>query len=132
MQWAFAFVVYPALILTYAGETAYLTRYPEKISNAYYSSLPRPVYWPMFVISTLAAIVASQSMISATFSIVKQSLALGCFPRVNVLHTSSEHQGQVYSPEINYALMILCVVLVIGFKGGVALANAYGKLSFLK
>ncbi|KAL3521604.1 hypothetical protein ACH5RR_019753 [Cinchona calisaya] len=126
IQWAFSFIVYPALIITYAGETAYLIKYPENITNAYYSSLPRPVYWPMFVISTLAAIVASQSMISASFSIVKQSLALGCFPRVNMRHTSSEHEGQVYSPEINYTLMIICVGLVIGFKGGVALANAYG------
>ncbi|CDP05102.1 unnamed protein product [Coffea canephora] len=130
IQWAFSFVVYPALIITYAGETAYLIKYPEKINNAYYSCLPRPVYWPMFVISTLAAVVASQSMISASFSIVKQSLTLGCFPPVKMVHTSSKHEGQVYSPEVNYALMILCVGLVIGFKGGVALANAYGKLPF--
>lgn len=124
---AFSFVVYPSLVLSYAGETAYLVRYPENINNAYYSSLPKPVYWPMFVISTLAAVVASQSMISATFSIVKQSLALGCFPRVNIIHTSSKHEGQIYSPEVNYILMILCVTLVLGFKGGVELANAYGK-----
>ncbi|KAL2527398.1 Potassium transporter 9 [Abeliophyllum distichum] len=127
IQLGFSFVVYPALILTYAGETAYLVKHPEKISDAYYSSLPDPVYWPMFVISTLAAVVASQSMISASFSIVKQSLALGCFPRVNIIHTSSQHEGQVYSPEINYILMILTVGLVVGFKGGVELANAYGK-----
>ncbi|XP_070033921.1 potassium transporter 26-like isoform X1 [Nicotiana tomentosiformis] len=126
IQLAFSFVVYPSLVLSYAGETAYLVRYPENINNAYYSSLPKSVYWPMFVISTLAAIVASQSMISATFSIVKQSLALGCFPRVNIIHTSSKHEGQIYSPEINYILMILCVTLVLGFKGGVELANAYG------
>ncbi|KAK4486685.1 hypothetical protein RD792_006745 [Penstemon davidsonii] len=79
----------------------------------------------MFVVSTLAAVVSSQSMISATFSIVKQSQTLGCFPRVNIIHTSSTHEGQVYSPEINYILMILTVGLVIGFKGGVELANAY-------
>ncbi|KAG5600716.1 hypothetical protein H5410_032086 [Solanum commersonii] len=126
IQLAFSFVVYPSLVLSYAGETAYLVRYPENINSAYYSSLPKPVYWPMFVISTLAAVVASQSMISATFSIVKQSLALGCFPRVNIIHTSSKHEGQIYSPEVNYILMILCVTLVLGFKGGVELANAYG------
>lgn len=119
-------MVYPSLVLTYAGETAYLVKHPENISDAYYSSLPESVYWPMFVISTLAAVVASQSMISACFSIVKQSLALGCFPRVNIIHTSSKHEGQVYSPEINYILMLLTVGLVVGFKGGVELANAYG------
>ncbi|CAI9762461.1 unnamed protein product [Fraxinus pennsylvanica] len=131
IQLGFSFVVYPSLIITYAGETAYLVKHPEKISDAYYSSLPDPVYWPMFVISTLAAVVASQSMISASFSIVKQSLALGCFPRVNIIHTSSKHEGQVYSPEINYILLILTVGLVLGFKGGVELANAYGVVVIL-
>ncbi|KAG6409837.1 hypothetical protein SASPL_127879 [Salvia splendens] len=126
IQLGFSLVVYPSLIVTYAGETAYLVKHPENITDAYYSSLPNPVYWPMFVISTLAAVVASQSMISACFSIVKQSLALGCFPRVNIIHTSSNHQGQVYSPEINTILLILTVALVVGFKGGVELANAYG------
>ncbi|XP_075496981.1 potassium transporter 26-like [Primulina tabacum] len=126
IQLAFSLVVYPSLILSYAGETAYLVKNPEKITDAYYSSLPNRVYWPMFVISTLAAIVASQSMISASFSIVKQSLAFGCFPRVNIIHTSSEHEGQVYSPEINYFLMLLTVGLVVGFEGGVQPANAYG------
>ncbi|KAH6760526.1 hypothetical protein C2S52_008990 [Perilla frutescens var. hirtella] len=126
IQLGFGLVVYPSLILTYAGETAYLVKHPENITDAYYSSVPSQVYWPMFVISTLAAVVASQSMISASFSIVKQSLALGCFPRVTIIHTSSSHQGQVYSPEINYILMILTVGLVVGFKGGVELANAYG------
>ncbi|KAK4431364.1 Potassium transporter 26 [Sesamum alatum] len=126
IQIGFSFVVYPALVITYAGETAYLVKNPEKITDAYYSSLPEPVYWPMFVISTLAAVVSSQSMISACFSIIKQSHFLGCFPRVNIIHTSSEHEGQVYSPEINYILMILTVGLVVGFKGGVELANAYG------
>ncbi|KAL0299643.1 UNVERIFIED_CONTAM: Potassium transporter 26 [Sesamum radiatum] len=131
IQIGFSFVVYPALVITYAGETAYLVKNPEKITDAYYSSLPEPVYWPMFVISTLAAVVSSQSMISACFSIIKQSLFLGCFPRVNIIHTSSEHEGQVYSPEINYILMILTVGLVVGFKGGVELANAYDYNHFL-
>ncbi|GFY83010.1 potassium transporter family protein [Actinidia rufa] len=126
IQLAFSLFVYPSLVLTYAGEAAYLVKNPEKLSDAYYSSIPDQVYWPMFVISTLSAVVSSQSMISASFSIVKQSLALGCFPRVNMIHTSSKHEGQVYSPEINYILMILCVALVVGFKGGVELSNAYG------
>lgn len=126
LQLGFSFVVYPSLIVTYAGQTAYLTKHPENIIDAYYSSVPDLVYWPMFVISTLAAVVSSQSMISACFSIVKQSLELDCFPRVSIVHTSSKHEGQVYSPEINYVLMILTVALVIGFKGGVELANAYG------
>ncbi|KAE9464785.1 hypothetical protein C3L33_03307, partial [Rhododendron williamsianum] len=127
IQWAFSLFVYPAVILTYAGEVAYLVQYPDQLSNAYYASIPEQIYWPMFIVSTLSAVVSSQSMISATFSIVKQSMALGCFPRVNIIHTSSKHEGQVYSPEINYILMVICVGLVVGFKGGVQLSNAYGK-----
>ncbi|KAF7147533.1 hypothetical protein RHSIM_Rhsim03G0197800 [Rhododendron simsii] len=129
IQLAFSLFVYPAVILTYAGEVAYLVQYPDQLSNAYYASIPEQIYWPMFFVSTLSAVVSSQSMISATFSIVKQSMALGCFPRVNIIHTSSKHEGQVYSPEINYILMVLCIGLVIGFKGGVQLSNAYGSHS---
>ncbi|CAK9185102.1 unnamed protein product [Ilex paraguariensis] len=83
MVFSFSFIVYPAMVLAYAGETAYLIKHPDKITDAYFSSVPKPVFWPMFILSNLAAIVASQSMISACFSIVKQSQALGCFPRVS-------------------------------------------------
>ncbi|KAL7229900.1 hypothetical protein ACSBR2_008453 [Camellia fascicularis] len=126
IQLSFSSFVYPALVITYAGEAAFLIKNPHEIHNAFYSAIPHLVYWPMFVIATLAAIIASQSMISASFSIVKQSLALGCFPRVNMKHTSSKHEGQVYSPEINYILMIICVALVVGFRNGTEIGNAYG------
>ncbi|KAI8009219.1 Potassium transporter 26 [Camellia lanceoleosa] len=75
----FLFIRLPSASHHLRGEAAYLIKHPHQIGNAFYSSIPEPVCWPMFVVSTLAAIVASQSMISATFSIVKQSLALGCF-----------------------------------------------------
>lgn len=126
IQLAFSLFVYPSLVLCYAGEVAYITKHPDQISSAFYSSIPKPVYWPMFFISTLAAIVASQAMISATFSIVKQSLSLGCFPRVNIKHTSSKHEGQIYCPEINYIIMVICIALVVTFKQGVEIGNAYG------
>lgn len=126
IQLAFSSLVYPALILTYGGQGAFLIKHPDKISTAFYSSVPPFVFWPMFVIATLAAIVASQSLISASFSIIRQSLALGCFPRVNIFHTSGKHEGQVYCPEINYILMVICIAIVIGFKGGDQIGNAYG------
>ncbi|KAM6594356.1 hypothetical protein CsatA_002059 [Cannabis sativa] len=85
-----------------------------------------PMYWPMFVVAILAAIIASQSLISGTFSIVQQSLSMGCFPRVKIIHTSATHKGQVYIPEINYLLMVACVAVTLGFKTGVQLGNAYG------
>ncbi|XP_058206096.1 potassium transporter 26-like [Rhododendron vialii] len=126
IQMAFSTFVFPALVITYAGQTAYLIKNPGDMSTAFYSTIPKAVYWPMFVIATLSAIVASQSMISASFSIVKQSLALGCFPRVNMKHTSSKYEGQIYSPEINYILMVICIALVVGFRDGVQIGNAYG------
>lgn len=81
----------------------------------------------MFVVATLAAIVASQSLITATFSIVKQSMALGCFPRVKMVHTSPDQEGQVYSPDVNYGLMVLCLAVVLGFRDATQIGNAFGK-----
>ena len=135
-QIAFLSSVYPSLILTYAGQTACLINHlkdtdQENIGkvfdDAFYKFIPRPVYWPMFVIATLAAIVASQSLISATFSVIKQSVVLDYFPRVKVVHTSDENEGEVYSPETNYILMVLCVGVILGFGGGQAIGNAFGK-----
>lgn len=82
----------------------------------------------MLVIATLAATVASQSLISATFSIIKQSVVLDYFPRVKVVHTSPNKEGEVYSPEINYILMVLCVSVVLIFGDGKDIGNAFGKL----
>ncbi|KAJ7517666.1 hypothetical protein O6H91_21G034200 [Diphasiastrum complanatum] len=126
IQIAFSTMVYPSLIITYAGEAAYLIKHPENLADAYFKSIPHLVYWPMFIVSTLAAIVASQALISATFSIIKQSMAHGCFPRVKLIHTSKKQEGQVYSPEINYILMVLCLAIVIGFRNGTQIGNAFG------
>jgi KUP system potassium uptake protein len=88
-----------------------------------------PVYWPTFVIAVAATIIASQAMISGAFSIISQSLALGCFPRVKVVHTSAEYEGQVYIPEINYMLMVACVIVTAAFKTTEKIGHAYGKLN---
>lgn len=126
MQLAFSVAVYPSLILAYAGQAAFLIKNPNGFSTAFYNSVPHALFWPMFIVATLAAIVASQALISASFSIIRQSIALGCFPRVTMVHTSAEHEGQVYSPEINYFLMIACMLITVGFKGGAEIGNAYG------
>jgi KUP system potassium uptake protein len=94
--------------------------------NAFFKSIPQAVYWPLFILATLAAIVASQSLITATFSIMKQTIALGCFPRVKMVHTSADQEGQVYSPEVNYVLMVLCVAVVLGFRNAAQVGNAFG------
>ncbi|KAG8078989.1 hypothetical protein GUJ93_ZPchr0007g5655 [Zizania palustris] len=126
IQVAFSTVVFPSLILAYSGQTAYLIKNPGAMSTAFYSSIPGPLFWPMFVIATLAAIVASQSLISASFSIIRQSIALGCFPRTTVKHTSDKYEGQVYCPEINYFLMLVCVLITVGFQGGPEIGRAFG------
>lgn len=86
-----------------------------------------PLYWPTFVIAVAAAIIASQAMISGAFSIISQSLSLGCFPRVKVVHTSAKYEGQVYIPEINYLLMVACVIVTAAFKTTGKIGNAYGN-----
>ncbi|XP_030463097.2 potassium transporter 5-like isoform X1 [Syzygium oleosum] len=119
-------VVFPSIILAYFGQAAYLRKHTEDVASTFYSSIPKPVYWPMFVVAVLAAIIASQAMISATYAIVKQSVALGCFPHVKVVHTSQKHEGQIYIPEVNTLLMLACVGVTLGFKTTLQLGNAYG------
>eukprot|EP00268_Persea_americana_P064968 TRINITY_DN8610_c0_g1_i11.p1 TRINITY_DN8610_c0_g1~~TRINITY_DN8610_c0_g1_i11.p1 ORF type:complete len:372 (+),score=48.96 TRINITY_DN8610_c0_g1_i11:1982-3097(+) len=126
IQIAFMFTIYPSLVLTYAGQTAYLIRNLNDHGDGFYKFVPTSVYWPMFIIATLAAIVASQSLISATFSVIKQSVVLDYFPRVKVVHTSPYKEGEVYSPDINYILMVLCVAAVLGFGDGQDIGNAFG------
>lgn len=86
------------------------------------------VRWPVLIIAILASVVGSQAIISGTFSIINQSQSLGCFPRVKVVHTSDKIHGQIYIPEINWVLMILCVAVTIGFRDIKHLGNASGEL----
>ncbi|KAF8390764.1 hypothetical protein HHK36_025291 [Tetracentron sinense] len=123
---AFAFVIYPCLVVQYMGQAAFLSKNPGSIGRSFYDSIPDPVFWPVFVIATLAAIVGSQAIITATFSIIKQCHALGCFPRVKVVHTSKHIYGQIYIPEINWILMILSLAITIGFRDTTLIGNAYG------
>ncbi|XP_057510147.1 potassium transporter 11 isoform X1 [Actinidia eriantha] len=126
IQLAFTVVVFPCLLLAYSGQAAYLMKNKEHVIDAFYRSIPDSIYWPVFIVATLAAIVASQATITATFSIIKQALALGCFPRVKVVHTSKKFLGQIYIPDINWILMILCIAVTAGFKNQSQIGNAYG------
>eukprot|EP00249_Psilotum_nudum_P018201 c26689_g1_i2 orf=229-1644(+) len=129
IQIAFSFVVYPCLLCAYIGQASYLLKNPQDVGHTFYKSTPGPLYWPMFVIAVAVSIIASQAMISATFTIIKQSVALGCFPRVKVVHTSSKVAGQVYIPEMNWVLMIACVFVTVLFQTPTKLGNVYGKKS---
>nr|XP_016473348.1 PREDICTED: potassium transporter 4-like [Nicotiana tabacum] len=127
MRIAFPFFVYPCLVVQYMGQAAFLSKNIASIPNSFYNSIPDIVYWPVFVIATLAAIVGSQAVITATFSIVKQCNALGCFPRVKIVHTSKHIKGQIYVPEINWILMILILAVAVGFQDTTLIGNAYVK-----
>lgn len=123
---AFITIIYPCLILQYMGQAAFLSKNMFHMRTSFYDSIPGPVFWPVFVVATLAAVVGSQAVISATFSIVKQCHALGCFPRVKIVHTSRWIYGQIYIPEINWILMVLCVAVTVAFGDTTLIGNAYG------
>ncbi|KAL6884505.1 hypothetical protein ACP4OV_010441 [Aristida adscensionis] len=124
---AFVGLIYPCLVLQYMGQAAFLSKAPNcDIHFVFFESIPRRIFWPVLVIATLAAIVGSQAVISATFSIVRQCTALGCFPRVKIVHTSRRISGQIYSPEINWILMLVCLGVTVGFRDTNLIGNAYG------
>ncbi|KAH9661959.1 Potassium transporter 1 [Citrus sinensis] len=123
---AFTFLVYPCLILAYMGEAAFLTKHHEDIQRSFYKAIPEAVFWPVFIVATFAAIVGSQAVISATFSIISQCCALNCFPSVKIIHTSSKIYGQIYIPEVNWMLMCLCLAVTIGLRDTNMIGHAYG------
>ncbi|KAK7850659.1 potassium transporter 5 [Quercus suber] len=110
-------IVFPSIVLAYFGQASYLRKHNQDASSAFYSSVP--------------IIIASQLLISASFSIVQQSLALGCFPWVKVVHTSTKYKGQVYVLEINTLLMLACVGVTLGFKNTLKIGNAYVLYKFV-
>ncbi|KNA04057.1 hypothetical protein SOVF_203260 [Spinacia oleracea] len=126
IQIAFTSVVFPCLLLAYMGQAAFLIRFPSSSERVFFDSVPDGFFWPVFVIATLAAIIASQAMISATFSVIKQAMALGCFPRLKIIHTSKKQMGQIYIPVINWFLMVMCLIVVATFRSTTDIANAYG------
>ncbi|XP_052184585.1 potassium transporter 5 [Diospyros lotus] len=126
VQISFSGIVFPALLCAYSGQAAYLVKHPTHVGNTFYDSIPDPLYWPTFVVAVAAAIIASQAMISGAFAIISQSLSLGCFPPVKVVHTSAKYEGQVYIPDVNYILMIACVLVTVGFKSTEKIGHAYG------
>lgn len=119
-------LVLPALMINYFGQGALLLTNPAAAANPFYELVPRWFLYPMIVIATLAAITASQALISGCFSLTRQAVQLGYCPRVTIRHTSAKAEGQIYVPEVNYALMFLCIGCVAAFKSSAALTAAYG------
>jgi KUP system potassium uptake protein len=123
---AFFSLVLPCLLLNYFGQGGLLLRDPSAVSNPFYLLAPRSFLYPLLVISTLAAIVASQALISGAFSLAQQSIQLGYSPRLTITHTSAREAGQIYVPEVNHALMLGTLLIVVGFRSTDALGAAYG------
>jgi KUP system potassium uptake protein len=120
-------LVYPALLLNYLGQGAYLlSGVPIAGGKIFYSLVPPGLLYPMILLATAAAVIASQALISGAFSLALQATALGLFPRLQVLHTHHSHAGQIYIPFINWSLYVGCIVLVITFGSSYALGAAYG------
>lgn len=121
----FAFV-FPALLLNYFGQGALLLDHPELSANPFYELVPRIILYPMVALSTMATIIASQAMISGAFSLTRQAVQMGYCPRVTIIHTSANTEGQIYIPEINRIMMVVCIGLVLAFRSSSGLAAAYG------
>ena len=121
----FAFVL-PALMLNYLGQGALLLEDPGAATNPFYLLAPPVLLYPLIVLATLAAVIASQAVISGAFSVTRQAIQLGYLPRMEVVHTSRETMGQIYLPWLNRVLLVLTVAVVIGFHSSTNLAAAYG------
>jgi len=119
-------LVLPALLLNYLGQGALLIEYPAAAENPFYRLAPQWALYPMIVLASAAAIIASQALISGAFSLTMQAIQLGFMPRLKIEHTSSTESGQIYIPALNWALMIGCIAIVVGFGSSSNLAAAYG------
>ena len=119
-------VVLPALLLNYFGQGSLILSHPEGAANPFFMLAPRMLLYPLLALATVAAIIASQALISGAFSLTHQAVQLGYSPRVNVIHTSGTEAGQIYIPEVNAALAVGCLLVVLGFGSVDALGAAYG------
>jgi KUP system potassium uptake protein len=123
---AWFFVVLPGLFLNYLGQGALLLHDASAVENPFYRLAP---HWGLYLLvglSTAATVIASQALISGAFSLTIQAIQLGYLPRMVVKHTSSHERGQIYLPHVNWALMVACITLVLGFRSSTNMASAYG------
>jgi KUP system potassium uptake protein len=119
-------LVLPSLILNYFGQGGIILYDPNAAANPFYLLAPRILLYPLITLATVAAIIASQAMISGAFSLTQQCVQLGYSPRVTIVHTSKQEVGQIYIPEVNNALMVGCLLVVLYFQSSTALGAAYG------
>jgi KUP system potassium uptake protein len=126
IQYAWLFVALPALLLNYFGQGAALLRHPEQASIAFFSVIPHWAHMPVVLLATLAAVIASQAVITGVFSMTQQAVQLGQLPRMEIRHTSATDYGQIFVPRMNTFLAVWVVLIVLIFKSSDALTAAYG------
>ena len=118
--------VLPSLALNYLGQGALIIAHPAAVANPFFLLGPQWLRLPMVVLATAATVIASQAMITGAYSIARQTVQLGYLPRMRVLHTNPDEEGQIYVPQVNRALMVGVLLLVLAFRSSDALASAYG------
>src|SRR5256714_6250887 len=123
---AWFLLVLPALLANYFGQGALILRDPVSAINPFYLLAPSALQYPLIALATIAAIIASQALISGAFSLMQQSVQLGYSPRVQIIHTSQQETGQIFVPEVNRVLGLGCILVVLAFRSSSALAAAYG------
>jgi KUP system potassium uptake protein len=123
---AWVFFVLPALLLNYLGQGALVLHHPGAHVDPFYRMIPQAIYWPVLLLATAAAVIASQAVITGAFSMTQQAVQLGLFPRISILRTSETQAGQIYVPQVNNALMVGVLVLLFMFQTSSNLGAAYG------
>jgi KUP system potassium uptake protein len=126
IAYAWLFAALPCLMLNYIGQGALLLTDPIAAANPFYSLAPEAWRLPLVILATMATIIASQAMITGAFSVTQQAVQLGFLPRLRIQHTSAKAAGQIYIPIVNWSLLVLCVLLIVGFRSSSNLAAAYG------
>ena len=126
IRYAWYIFVLPALMLNYLGQGALVLGDPSAVRNPFYVGIPQWAMYPMIVLATAATVIASQAVITGTFSIARQAMQLGYIPRMTIKHTSRDTIGQIYLPGINWILMLVVIGLVLAFRTSAALTSAYG------
>ena len=126
INFSWLILVYPCLILNYMGQGALLLSDPHAAINPFYLLAPTSLRLPLVVLATIATIIASQAVISGAFSVTHQAVQLGFLPRLRTEHTSEKAAGQIYIPAVNWGLLAMVLILVLGFRASSNLASAYG------
>ncbi len=126
IRWAWLYITFPALVLNYFGQGAYMLSHPDAAPFLFYALVPDWLHYPMVALATVATIIASQAVISGVFSITQQAVQLGQLPRMEIRHTSAAERGQIYVPRSNAMLAVGVVLILLIFKTSDSLATAYG------